>query len=408
MQVSFGSQKLFGDTLVYTAFMLFLAYGYLYYNFVLMGIGAGIALLIAISGHRHLLKEELSRERLIILILLLVLTLTLPFALSKALASVYHYTIAVTAMMAAYVVSRNPESACSALGFTLFISQGIVVLFLLTTPVQYFPLDEMIPQASSNGITSYLCILQAVYVSVLFQIKRKTAILSSAVTLYICIEGYGRGSIVAAILICAATLMIYSLFMRGKHNNLVIFGIVCGLIGYAIFQKIDIINLVTTYLMSETKLGHGFTDVHREAILTDYLGKMNFLTVFIGADFNQTVIVNVYNGNPHSSIIRAHHLFGLFYLLALVAVIVIGIRTGKGWRGRLVASAMTIVIIFRSFSEPLLFPTALDFFVFLFLFLQGAENQSLSQTTGRSALGRKGRGPPIPAPSFGSQGAFRN
>jgi hypothetical protein len=127
-------------------------------------------------------------------------------------------------------------------------------------------------------------------------------------------------------------------------------------------------DTLLSFVELETKFAQGFEDSHRDQIHKDYLGKIDLLTVFTGSDFSNTSIEIDFNNNPHSSLIRAHHLFGIFYLISIIISILLGVFMRRRDLGLLFIGSLVFIMFLRGLSEPLLFPTPMDFLFFLLIF----------------------------------------
>lgn len=349
-----------------TGFMLVLTQGYLTYSLALMSLASLLMVAFIIHFRYHLLSIHLTKNRFVILIIVSTMTLSLPFAIYKTTAALFHYGIGVLSIVGAYVVSRFPSEACRGVAITLYVFQAITVVFLFTTDFSVLPLDHMYKAGSSNGITSVLVVLQAVYSGLCFILYRKTAALSSLVTLYICIAGFSRGSILTSAMICFVVLVGHIVFIRSFKWRLVAILLPTILTISLLYQYSD---ALLSSIELETKFAQGFSDSHRDQIHRDYLGKIDLLTFFTGADFSNTTIQSEYNNNPHSSLIRAHHMFGILYVVAIIFVTLFGAFAARGKNNFLLLGLFILIIIARSLSEPILFPTPMDFFFFLLIFV---------------------------------------
>ena len=73
-----------------------------------------------------------------------------------------------------------------------------------------------------------------------------------------------------------------------------------------------------------------------------------------------------FNNNPHMSYIRAHHIFGLYYIMLIALVpFVLFSRVVRNHDGvGLIVFIAILALLLRCASEPLLFPTLFDTFFF--------------------------------------------
>jgi hypothetical protein len=105
-------------------------------------------------------------------------------------------------------------------------------------------------------------------------------------------------------------------------------------------------------------------DTNRLEIWDHYTRKIDGFTFLFGADYAGTVIEYEYRGNPHIAYIRTHSFFGLpLTLLALVSPGFV-LLARKALAAKLVFFVFIGVAALRASSEPVFFPTLLDFFYF--------------------------------------------
>jgi len=293
------------------------------------------------------------------MVLLTSMLFALPIVIWDNPSRLYYLALECLMLLSALLITRNSAAYLKAIKITLLLMQSIILIFLIREGLDDFPLDRFIPNASNNGVTSYLILLQVSYCLVLYAIEQRIAFFTAGITLGITIVGGGRGSISAALALLLVNFVFFSANYRVKFRFLkwVLVVVVCsGVIVY----MVPILDFFT----ENTKFGLAIDDAHRIAMIDDYLSKIDGFSLVFGADYNWTVIETDYNGNPHNSYIRAHHMFGLFYLLAVLALpIAIGLKNSRP-EIALYALLMNLIILFRAFTEPILFPTLLDLFYF--------------------------------------------
>lgn len=299
------------------------------------------------------------RERNAAILFALVLTAVLPLSILRGETAIIHYVVAMTSMGAALVLTRNLDVYLKASQLALLASQLYVLAYLSRTGVLGFPLEDMLPDSSSNGVTSYLILLQANYCLIRYLITRRAALITSAITLFICFVGWGRGSILAA-----AILMTIGIFSTVSSRNTLAMAarllvLVCaGLIAYGLYSP------AITKAVAATKIGAGLYDESRAGMIGEYVHKVDAFTLWSGAGYEGTSIANEYNANPHNSFIRAHHIFGLPYLLMVLLLPAHLVHRRLPTAIKVYAGCIWVVVVFRSFTEPVLFPTLFDYFYF--------------------------------------------
>ena len=279
--------------------------------------------------------------------------------------AIFHFFVAISAALAAFGATRDAAGFRNASKWSLIVSQAAVLAFVASVGVIGFPLERLIAGHSSNGITSYMIVLQVNYCVVSFVLDRRIPWATMLATMAICIVGYGRGSIVSSGGLLALSL-IASIFPRHGRSALfrvlMVMSVVAGVIALQ-----DTIVLFGT---ANTKIGSGLADDTRLRMMREYLQQLNVFSVFTGGSYEGTVISTVYNANPHNSYIRAHHTFGIVYLLMIATLpFVVVVRAhGKVWE-RIYLFGLLTVLYVRAYTEPILFPTAFDFFFFATCFI---------------------------------------
>jgi hypothetical protein len=196
--------------------------------------------------------------------------------------------------------------------------------------------------------------------------------MSAVLTLGICIVGYGRGSILSTLAIIAVNFITFSL----RKNPRQFFAAIGLLAVTAVWLAAAYGDQISYFVEANTKIGSGLYDQHRDAIIKDYsrLIDDDSLLILTGADYKGTVIEADYNNNPHNSYIRAHHIFGLPYLMLMLSFPLLAFAR-LPWRLRAYPLALVTVMLFRAATEPILFPTMLDVFYFAVCFLTVQESR---------------------------------
>jgi len=232
------------------------------------------------------------------------------------------------------------------------------------------PLGEIIPGSSTNGIPSYFVVLQ-VAVSLAFLLCRaRLPILTPIATLFIAFLGLGRGSIVVAFALLMVSFIFNCLLFYGK-SALVRVGL-CFLLFLAAVLFITVgfyfFGDVFSAYIERSKFSSGIMDPYRALILSEYLDGLGVLGVLFGGGYAGTVIDLKYDGNPHIAFIRTHAFYGLFGLLLVALSPFFLFAARKPLRYRIVGFFFLCLLLVRALTEPILFPTLLDFF-YLYVFL---------------------------------------
>lgn len=342
-------------------------YAFLYFNMFifLCFIVTSIAVLILSSAY---IKQSFILLYDPIFLLLLFLSLfSTPFVFLNKYSIVFYYPLTILSMLLAVVYSQKEGRVSFYRGVRLLLCAYILQILLHIYSSNgftrlSFPLDNMIDGFSSNGVTSFLIVVASIYTLLRFNLLGKGSLFVSFITLYICIIGYGRGSIISALVLLIINVLFLTLKRAGHSLVIVVRFFIILIVAFAVIFNFEI---VFSLFQENTKLAAGFDDV-RLSMLEEYLGVMNTYSVLFGASYENTSIATLYNGNPHNSFIRAHHTMGLFYVLfigyLLIKVSYFALR--KNSLVSLLSWLILINLILRSYTEPILFPTVFDSFFF--------------------------------------------
>lgn len=234
------------------------------------------------------------------------------------------------------------------------------------------PFGEVVPGSSTNGIPSYLIIIQIALSLAVFLESKRFPIISAAFTLAVAIFGLGRGSIVIAGMILLSSFVVnfslkkITIFARLEILFLVFFAIFMVLLVFGFYFDIQ---AFVDEMVGQTKFREGFFDPYREEIFSQYLSKLDWFSLLFGADYSGTVIADQYDGNPHISYVRTHAYYGFFGLVLVVFSLLLILIAKKNFVYKFVFLIFISFSLMRALSEPLLFPTLLDFFYFLYFFM---------------------------------------
>lgn len=362
MQLSFVPLR--HNAFLATAFVAILAASFASRVTAVMGLYLAIAFCVVLANVR-IFGTATQREQNVALVTVLIVCVMLPISLLKSETAVIHFVVVLLSLGAGFVLSRDVKVYVTASKLTLIAAQLYVIQFLARHGLKNFPLQDIIPDSSSNGVTSYMVLLQANYCIVNYAYTRRTSLFTAMVTLAICIVGFGRGSILAATAILAVGVGCRVwLAGRGRATLVVLATFVAGVV-----LAVHFAEQIEIFVNSNTKIGSGLFDAHRYSMINEYLAKIDAVTLWTGASYTGTSIVSEYNNNPHNSFIRAHYIFGLPYLALLFAMPVYLIHKAHSGSVKVYSAALWVVVMFRCSTEPILFPTLLDFFYFAVCFI---------------------------------------
>jgi len=342
-----------------TAFVAFLVVAFAGRATVIMGAYLMMAFCVVLVNLPTFASAN-QREKNVLILMVLAVSVMLPISLMRSETAIIHFVGTLVSLGAAFVLTRNVQVFLAASRITLVAAQLYVFAYLAKRGIANFPLADMIPDSSSNGVTSYMVLLQANYCVVNYALNRRASLLTAVATLAICVVGFGRGSILSAAAIVVLGLA-SRVWLGGRARALFVATL---LLIVSVGVSVKYGGEIAKFVNSNTKIGSGLFDVHRAGMLSEYLDNMDPVTVWTGGSYAGTSIVSDYGGNPHNSFIRAHYIFGLPYLLLVLILPVYLFHPHHMRSVKFYCGCLLLVVLFRAFTEPVLFPTLFDFFYF--------------------------------------------
>jgi len=293
----------------------------------------------------------------------------------------FYYVLVLVVFFSAKKMARNPVHSLLKSYQTSFYVYVIAVLLLYYIHREAAePFGEILEGVSTNGIPSYLIVLQVVLSLVAYTTTGRLPLFSTLCTLVVAILGIGRGSILAACMIVALSVF-FNILLAIKHRHrravaVYVFGmVVLGIAGMLHF------DMVYQFLNGRTKILHGLYDPYRAAMFTQYLDQITPMSLFTGAGYEGTDIETLYANNPHIAFIRTHAYLGIGgLLLVFISPFFLFMMRGEGMK-KLIFLAFLSVLFFRALSESILFPTLLDFFfcfILWFYYFHGRNENNAS------------------------------
>lgn len=287
---------------------------------------------------------------------------------SHGLNVVFYYLSTVFAFFAARRMARNEAVVIlSALRFAFYTFFFLCALLYYAYRNEAEPFGAIIEGASTNGIPSYFIVLQVVLSLVTYSVVGRLPLLSAFLTLVIAVLGIGRGSILAAAMIIMASFsfnFLQDVSFKRRGRVILMLGAVIGVLLIGLLEH----DILFEYLSAKTNLSRGFYDPARATMIGDYLGQLSVFSAITGKGFEGTVIGELYGGNPHNSFIRAHSYMGLAGLLLILLSPFLVFWMKATLLERIIYFSFVVIMMFRAVSEPILFPTLLDFFYFFVFF----------------------------------------
>jgi hypothetical protein len=322
------------------------------------------AALVLASG----LQRRVTRSQLLLFVGVCVVFAPAFLKPYHGLSPIYYFLSTVVMFFTADVIARQDPRV---LLMALRLLYAAAVTFVAWVAFTYWghpePFGEVIPGSSTNAIPSYLIVLQVALSLATYVVRRRLPLLSPLLTFAIAFLGLGRGSLVIAAAIIGATVVL-NLFASapGRPFERLWHGALALAAAVALWMHGDgFLETVSNY----TKLSVGLVDTNRLEIIDDYFARIDGLTLLLGADYAGTIVEHTYGGNPHLAYVRTHSFFGLAaVVLAMASPLAVWLAR-RAWTARLVFFTFIALAALRAVSEPIFFPTVLDFFYFLYFML---------------------------------------
>jgi hypothetical protein len=322
--------------------------------------GAGLCAIYAYAARSG---QGLSRNDWLLLAICCLLFLPGFAKPYHGLSPVFYFLSTVATFFAAMAATRQrPAVLLAAFRWMYWAAVAAIAWVLYTYWGNVEPLGMVIEGSSTNAIPAYLIVIQVSLSLATYLVHGRLPVLSTLFTFAVAFLGNGRGSLVVAAVIVAATLTLNAIVVgRAKPRSRLAFmlPLMLATLGIMIWGE-ELLELVSNY----TKLSVGLVDTNRLEIWDHYSRKIDGFTFLFGADYAGTVIEYEYRGNPHIAYIRTHSFFGLpLTLLALLSPGIV-LLARKALADKIVFFVFIGVAALRASSEPVFFPTLLDFFYF--------------------------------------------
>lgn len=289
--------------------------------------------------------------------------------------SIAYYFIFCISIVSAYLYrfKMRPDKLHVVLS-VVFYSWTVLLFFIIIRGViggQRYVFEGLIPGVSTNGIPAFYLIITVAYLSSVFRVSKKLPVVPTVLCLIVAYYGIGRGGILVAFLLFC----FYSCRWISSSVLKVLFFVIVT-VGFGLFYAGEIVSYYDFFVAS-TKLSVGLSDPARAAILTDYLESLDVLSIFVGGDLDGSVAEKLYGGNLHISFLRSHNLFGLAYLaFVFISPFIVLIRREFSFE-IFFYFFMLLIIWLRALTEPNVFPTVLDLFYFIVLFMALGEDEDV-------------------------------
>ncbi|MCQ2044487.1 hypothetical protein SAMN05216194_11032 [Stutzerimonas kunmingensis] len=326
-------------------------------------------LVVGIYSISDIIQKPVSRNVLVFLLLFSMFIIPVFLALNHGFSVFFYYVSTVFCFFAARkMVSIHRCLVLQAYQFSFYFLFFIFIFLYYIYRDEAEPFGAIIEGASTNGVPSYFIVLQVTLSLIAFSINGRLPLLSAAMTFFIAVLGIGRGAILAAFAIFAFSFLFnFCLDVKYKRTGRVL-GVI-GFVAVLFFVFCFSYDAVFEYFYARTNLSRGLYDSARVEMISDYVGGISAIGLFAGSSFDGTVIAELYGNNPHNSFIRSHSYMGLgVFLMVLFSPFLFFFSRVK-FSAKIAYFSLVMILFFRAFSEPILFPTLLDIFYFvIFLF----------------------------------------
>ena len=341
----------------------------------MLALSVPLLLIFNIQGFINL---RFRREALFLISLMLFLAIFGMFDSKHGLTSIFYIFSTVVCIVAAKHTTEKYSliEIYQALRLLFWIFTTFIFLVLYRYWGHPEPFGELLPHSSTNGLPAFLILIQVSYSIVSYILYKNVSILAALIVFCVAFFGNGRGSLVVGLGIVIFSIFI-NMFMNSKPRSLerrwfilvcnVLVVLILVLLGLTVWNN-DLLSLWAD-LLRYTKLSVGLVDTNRLDILQAYLENLSATGVFFGGNYSGTIIETLYGGNPHISFIRSHYLFGLIPMLCYFLSPLLILLLVKDKKMRIVIFGFVMLIWLRAITEPLLFPTILDFYYLLLFFL---------------------------------------
>lgn len=273
----------------------------------------------------------------------------------------------------AYKFSRESiDTVEGALKYLYWIFLFLIAIALVVFRDEPEPLGAILPWASTNGIPSYLIVVQIALSLAYYLNHDRLPILSTICTLIVAVYGLGRGSMIVGLLLVFLSVFVNiyiakSDVYRCRTKRAV--AIIMVAVSILLMLYYDYVISSIDLWIEGSKFSGGVLDEHRGKIISDYLGKIEGFELLFGADYENTSITQNYGGNPHNSYIRIHSFYGILGLIIVFIPLFMVFFSRREVNQKIVLFLFVLMALLRATSETIFFPSTLDFFYMLYFFM---------------------------------------
>ena len=301
---------------------------------------------------------------------------------------IFYLTVAPLIILAAQHFSKNEhEHIVLCLKYFYWIFVFAIAIGLAAHWDDPEPFELIIPGAGGNGLPSYLIVVQIGYSLTSYLKDNRLPISSSIATLLVAFFGLGRGSMITSALILLFSVVMNASISKQDRRFTFRAGVPALLfIAVYLYNNYEEIRSTLEILIESSKFSEGVLDEHRGRIISDYLQKIDIWAFVFGASYDGTSIVQYYGGNPHNSFIRVHSFYGIAGLIFVLTMPIFIAISNRLLTQKIMAICLISFALIRATTEPIFFPSTLDFFYFFYVFIFFRFAQHKKKHLGKSCI----------------------
>lgn len=353
---------------LYYTFLLFLLLGFSWQRPVTIGLS--ILLAVVCGVYEISTRVKLTSKSLLLVCMALMLILPAVINFNFGLTSIFYLVTYPFIIICAFGLSYCKLSELVNLLSRFFWSFTLLLYFVAYARWELVdPFEGLIPGTSTNGLPAYLIVVSVAYSIAIYLRYGRLPVVSGVAVLGIAMIGLGRSSMIISALILLFYFLANALIINERKMSglayLVFVAFVVVILGLYSGVTFDVVEDA----IQQSKFSAGVVDEHRAIMIDDYINKIDAWSLLFGTDYSGTSIVQSYGGNPHNSFIRLHSFYGIVGLFVILSPVYFLIASRYPFKSKFIVLVLISLVLIRSGTEPILFPTPLDLFYWLYFFM---------------------------------------
>lgn len=354
------------STIIAFSLNLHYIFGNWYFYLPIMGV-VGIILLCLI------IKNKSINKFLLLFLIQLLFMFIYSIVFSQNPIGVLYSIISCILVVSGYWMAKQSQkyvmhSALMALifYFLFFIFSGVKYGFN-PDAVNYYLVD-----ASRNIVSTIVIFMQLLYSMSYFNYTKKLPIVTSLITLLICILSFGRTGVVLGFLI-----FLLSVYSNILNKSLVFKTSILGLIMFIISILGYYQSVIFDIVVSKTNFEQGL-DSPRTVMREEYLNQLNWSSILTGVDLSTLPSVVAFGINPHNSFIYGHYLFGVLYLFYMLSLFWFLIMFLFQIKNKIIPITLLLIYLIKAFFDKVALLDVGDvvfYFILFSIYFQSIENR---------------------------------